>query len=337
MHARLDARVRADGDFRIDQHCLRHLNRHAPIQYGSALATSKHRIHSGQIGARVASKDFVRVGGEDGLHVLAFLSQHGDRVRQVELFVHVLRFQRSKTRPQFFESEAVDAGIDFADRALIVGERRILNNGGHGTAVAPENAPVARGILNFSGKNGCSRVGLLVRACERRKSLRANQRRIARQQDSELRARRDRAPRHEHCVSRAALRLLQRRLHAERRDRAGHVVGLMTHDRDNLTRLERLARAHDVLDQRAPARAVQHFRPSGFQPRALARSQDHNHEVGSRHTHIVSGSCPFDNERRCRTVRMGHLCGAFRRDANIDFFDKRSNVRGNIFPQRGMP
>jgi hypothetical protein len=48
-------------------------------------------------------------------------------------------------------------------------------------------------------------------------------------------------------------------LDAERRNRSGHVIGLMPHHCHNLARLERLAGAHNVLDERSSARAVQHF------------------------------------------------------------------------------
>ena len=163
--------------------------------------------------------------------------------------------------------------------------------------VAPHDAPIARGIFDFGGKNRRGGAGFPVRARQRGERFRADQRRIARQQDGELRARGNRAPRHQHRVARAALRLLQHCLHAQRRDRGGHILGLMAHDRDNFSRLERQARAHNVLDQRTPARAVQHLRQRGFEPRALARGQDHDYEVGSCHTSIVSGSRQFDNKR----------------------------------------
>jgi len=39
--------------------------------------------------------------------------------------------------------------INLADRALIVGKCRVLDNGGHGTIVAPHDASIARGILDF--------------------------------------------------------------------------------------------------------------------------------------------------------------------------------------------
>jgi len=119
-----------------------------------------------------------------------------------------------------------------------------------------------------------------VRARQRYQSFRTDQRRIARQQNHELRAGRDRSPRHEHRVARPALRLLQHRAHAEQRNCRGHVLRLVAHNRDNLSRFERQARAHHVLDQRTPPGAVQHFRPRGLQPRALAGSQYDDCKVG---------------------------------------------------------
>ena len=143
-----------------------------------------------------------------------------------------------------------------------------------------------------------------MRARQRGNRFRADQRRVARKNHRKLRARGNRPPRHQHGVARPALRLLQYRLDAERRHRGAHVIGLMPHDRHDLARLERLAGAHHVLDERPAARAVQHFCQRGFQPRALARRQNHNHEVGICHTCIVSVSAGFDNESHSAKVRM---------------------------------
>jgi len=88
------SRVRADGDFWIDQTPVSGISIVTPASIMAArFAPSKHRIHSRPDRARVASKDFVRIGGEDGLHILAFSAQRRDRVGQVQLFVNVLRFQ----------------------------------------------------------------------------------------------------------------------------------------------------------------------------------------------------------------------------------------------------
>ena len=91
-------------------------------------------------------------------------------------------------------------------------------------------------------------------------------------------------------MARSALRLLQYRFGAERRDRGDYVIGLMPHDRNDLARFQGLAGAHHLLDERPPARAVQHFRQRGFQPRALAGRQNHNHQVGICHACILSVS-----------------------------------------------
>ena len=99
LHARLDARVRADDDVGIDQDRLRQFNRHARVHDGGALAAAEHGVHGGEIGARVATENFIRIRGEDGLHFLAFLPQHGDRVRQIQFLVHVLGLERREARP----------------------------------------------------------------------------------------------------------------------------------------------------------------------------------------------------------------------------------------------
>jgi hypothetical protein len=105
-------------------------------------------------------------------------------------------------------------------------------------------------------------------------------------------------------MARPALRLLQYRFDAEWRNRSAHLFGLVPHNRHDLARLERLARAHHLLDKRPAPRAVQHFSQRGFQPRALACRQYHNHAVGICHACIVSVSRWFDNESHSGEVRM---------------------------------
>ena len=108
-------------------------------------------------------------------------------------------------------------------------------------------------------------------------------------------------------MARPALRLLQYRFDAERRHRGGYVIGLMPHNRNDLARLERLAGAHHVLDECPPAGAVQHFRQRGFQPRALARRQNHNHQVGICHACILIVSQGIDNARETPAVRIEYF------------------------------
>ena len=66
--------------------------------------------------------------------------------------------------------------------------------------------------------------------------------------------------RHQHRVARAPLRLLQHGARAQRRDRRADLRRLMSHHDYSRARPQGLARAHDVLDERAPASAVQDLR-----------------------------------------------------------------------------
>jgi hypothetical protein len=132
-------------------------------------------------------------------------------------------------------------------------------------------------------------------------------------------------------MARAALRLLQNCFDAERSDVTRDVICLMPHNRHNLARLERLAGAYNVFDERASPGAMQHLRQRRFQPRPLAGRQNHNHNIGICHNSIVSGSKPFYNGSRRRTPRMEHLCAMAYSPFLIDLFDNWVNVRKNRF------
>jgi hypothetical protein len=81
----------------------------------------------------------------------------------------------------------------------------------------------------------------------------------------------------------------------------------MAYDRNKFPGFQRLAGAHDVLDQRAAPRAVQHFSQRGFQPCAFARGQNHDCDVGVCHADIVSGSRQFYNPARRKAMRKEHF------------------------------
>ena len=57
----------------------------------------------------------------------------------------------------------------------------------------------------------------------------------------------------------------------------------MPHHYINLPDAETFAREDRVLNQSAAARAMQHFREIRFQPRAFARSQNHDGKILIRH------------------------------------------------------
>jgi hypothetical protein len=108
-------------------------------------------------------------------------------------------------------------------------------------------------------------------------------------------------------VARPALRLLQCRSHAERRDRRSHVLRLVSHYGHDLTRLERPAGTHNMFDERPSTRTMEHLCQRGFQSRAFARRKNHNHNVGICHACIVSVSPRIDNARQSRAVRIEYF------------------------------
>jgi len=197
--------------------------------------------------------------------------------------VHVFGTQRCKAGPQFLEGEAVDRGIYFADDALLGRERLVLHDGLHAAFGVAQDPAVAGWIGKLGAQNrGCG-FAPAVRIEKRGKSFGAQQRRIARQDNHELRALANGAARDLHRMARPALRLLQDGMSAKRfRDRRD-ILGLMADDDQNLRRLQRLARAHDVFDERAASRAMQNFREIGTHARPFSGGEDDDGSVGRRH------------------------------------------------------
>ena len=114
-----------------------------------------------------------------------------------------------------------------------------------------------------------------MRGNERLQGCRAHEGSIARQHNRKLRSAK-RAFGTIHGAAGAILRLLQHGKCPERLDHCGDLFRLVTHDDHGLAGLQRLAGAHNMFDERSPARAVQHLRQARLQPRPFARSQDHN-------------------------------------------------------------
>ncbi len=93
-------------------------------------------------------------------------------------------------------------------------------------------------------------------------------------------------------MARAALRILHHRFRAKRLDNRGNRLGLMSNNDDDLSRLQRLASPHDMLDQRAPARAMQHLGHVGFEARAFPGSEYDGDSVFRGHCRIILASPP---------------------------------------------
>ena len=88
-----------------------------------------------------------------------------------------MRIDRTKARergPELIEGEGIDAGIDFVDAALIVGQRGILDDCFDVAILPPNDAPVTGRLRQFGGENrgGCGM--LLMKTCEFRQSFGAH-------------------------------------------------------------------------------------------------------------------------------------------------------------------
>src|SRR5205085_12552726 len=77
-----------------------------------------------------------------------------------------------------------------------------------------------------------------------------------------------------HRMPRAVLRLLQNRDGSQRRDHRGHLVSLMTNNNDRIPGFQWLARADNMLYQRAASRAMKNFRQARFKASALSGRED---------------------------------------------------------------
>jgi hypothetical protein len=83
---------------------------------------------------------------------------------------------------------------------------------------------------------------------------------------------------------------LQDCLRPERRDDAANVSRLMPDNNQSFCSPQRLAGTHNVLDQGAPAGAVQHLRELGTQPRPFSRSKNDDDTIRGSHLGLFSPS-----------------------------------------------
>ena len=278
LHARLNHRIFTGGHVRIDQHGFRQLNGRTRVHQRAALPFAEDAVHFGEIGARVAAQNFARITGELGEHGFALAAHDGNGIGQIEFAMLVVRFHLGQSGPKFLQREAINRGIDFVDFALLVGESGLFDNGGNGSFRFANDAPITRWVGDDGRKNGCRRVAIAMRRDQGFQSFRSNERSVAWEHERDFRAA-QRTLRDLHGVPRAVLRVLQDSGSPERLDDGGHLLRLMSHDNYGLARLERLTRADDMFDQRAPAGTVQNFGETGLKARALSGGEDDNGEV----------------------------------------------------------
>jgi hypothetical protein len=90
----------------------------------------------------------------------------------------------------------------------------------------------------------------------------------------------------------SALRVLQNSLCAKGLDHRRDLLGLVPYDDNLLLRAQRRARADNMLEERAPPRAVQNLGKAGFQPRAFSRGENNNGQIVIGHEGSILASLP---------------------------------------------
>src|SRR5882757_5081587 len=164
----------------------------------------------------------------------------------------VVGFYLGQRRPEFFQREAVDAGIDFVDVALLIGELRFLHNSLHRAFGFAQDASVAAGITDHRGQYGYGGVRSAVRGDHGAQRLGADQWRVARQDQGDFRLA-HRAARDLHGMTGAALRLLHYALDLSWLDDRGNLLGLMANHGYDFSRFEWGARGDHVFHKAASA------------------------------------------------------------------------------------
>src|ERR1700736_4847517 len=98
----------------------------------------------------------------------------------------IVRLYLREGRPKLLEREAINAGVNFVDLALFVGELRFLDDGSDLSFGLAHDAPVAAGIGDYGGKYGRGSIAVSVRGHHRAQRLGADQWRITWQDHNDL-------------------------------------------------------------------------------------------------------------------------------------------------------
>ncbi len=118
--------------------------------------------------ARIATDDFICVGGRHRHYAFLVRIEQRDRVGKIKLAMHIIRTQRGKARPQLLEREAINTRIDFVDRALLGRKRTLFNHRRDATvALLADHAPVARRISKIRGQKRRSSIFFAMRLDQR--------------------------------------------------------------------------------------------------------------------------------------------------------------------------
>lgn len=196
-----------------------------------------------------------RVRGHFSKDLLASRSHRGDRVRQVQLSVPVIRLDAGQRRPEFLQGEAINRRIDLVEFALFFRKLRILDNRSNLRLGLPQNPPIARRVGEHRRQYRCCGVPRSMHGKQTLQGFRPNQWRIARHHQSNLGSA-QRSAGNLDGVPSAVLRLLKHAFRGEGFNHRSDLLGLVPHHDHRLLRSQRSARPDDVFDQRATTRPM---------------------------------------------------------------------------------
>src|ERR1700733_3581451 len=163
MDGGLDDRVFPSDHLGIDQNRFRPLDRNARSHQSVALPLTENPVNFREIGAGVASENFARIRRDLRQNGFTLACQDGDGIGQINLAVLVVGLYLRERGPEFFEREAINAGVNFVDVALLVGELRFFDDGADLSFGFAHDAPVAAWIAYDSAQDGCSGIASPMR------------------------------------------------------------------------------------------------------------------------------------------------------------------------------
>ena len=179
--------------------------------------------------------------------------------------------------PEKVRAETVDPGIDQRNRELL-GRGRLLFDDGQDLAIlAQDDASIAGGIIETRGNQGRGSIACRLAIHQFLQRRARKQRAVAIRDHHQSALRTQSFAAHHERVAGALLFFLLDEPDSGMGQRGLHLFGLTSHHyRDLLGRRDASGCIHDMLDEREPSRAMQHFGTFGFHARAQAGGQDHD-------------------------------------------------------------
>ena len=269
-----------------------------PAAISSAFFWSSHdSAHCRQLDAAVDASNLVGIRDGHGFDAQPALPVDLHEIRQVVLFLRVLRGDAPDRVEQSLERERVNAGIDLPDlplgrawrpspRQYVQSARRILR--------ASDDAAVAvrvvdhRGDDRRGGARGRVPIDERFAACSTESSGTSPESRIS----VPVCPRKRRSVVSSACAVPSCGSCTTNVQPRVPRQRGLERLGLMADDHGGRAWRERCGGGEHVLDHRLAGDAVQHLRPRGFHARAFAGGEDDDVNVHADQTNVGdAGSC----------------------------------------------